>query len=1047
MALICGANLPGFESKTFGEDNAKQVPASQHEDVPRIFPKEPDEAIKTFQAPKGFRMDLIVREPLITSPVAIAYDENGKMYVAEMVDFPFPERTAGKPNGRVRVVLDNDGDGKFDTSSIFVDGLLSPSSVACWKGGVFVATLGDIWYFKNTKGSGEADVRIKVFTGFGLGSPEYMQNGLAWGINHKIYGSAGPNGGEVRQVNRPDAKPVSLAGRDFCFDPVTGELEAVSGGGSQWGNAFDDSYNRFVCKNIAPARHVVLPFHYLARNPYLGVPHLYKPLTSEEGDVAVYRASPPEPWRSVRARRRQELGKNANPGEINEAGYFTAACGITVYRGAAYPPSYRGNLFIAEPAGNLVHRRSLDPDGVSFVSRRVDEKAEVIASSDNFFRPVNFVNAPDGTLHVVDMYREVVEDPKYVPDDLMKTGQVNVEGGRERGRIYRLTPPDFIVPKSPRLGKAATVELVAHLENPNSWWRETAQRLLYERQDRSAVDLLRKLLAKSELPQARLHALWSLEGLKALREEDIAVALADRSAVVREHAVRFAEGKLTRHPELLAKVMPLATDQEPRVRFQVAFTLGQVDVAQTSKSAVLRSSKSADGPSVPKRQDLLRPADLEIGDTAGLEARTTAQGRTIAGLAQIAARDAGDTWIRTAVLSSSVECANNLFETLLRNPAFLRLDGAMVLLKELAFTAGARNQREEVDQVLGAVTTTPDPRVQMSAVVALGDGLRQAHSDLLSRLLDDTSSPASQMLNKLFSHAEQISTDSEAPTDARQDATTLLGYGRFQSVQARLSGLLEARQPQEVQLATVRALARYERPEVATILLDRWRSSPPAVQGEMADALLARSEWIGPFLDAVKTQKVSAAMIGATRRALLLKHADRSVRDRATALFGDVASTPRNEVIARYRTALSSAGDWRRGQQVFERICVACHRFGDKGNDIGPNLSAYGQPSTSSEKLLSNILDPNREVSPEYIGYDVTLKDGRVLAGIVATQTPTSITLKQPGNSMGTIILRNNIEEVTSNNLSLMPEGLEQSINIEDMADLLAFLLAIRGGI
>jgi putative heme-binding domain-containing protein len=216
----------------------------------------------------------------------------------------------------------------------------------------------------------------------------------------------------------------------------------------------------------------------------------------------------------------------------------------------------------------------------------------------------------------------------------------------------------------------------------------------------------------------------------------------------------------------------------------------------------------------------------------------------------------------------------------------------------------------------------------------------------------------------------------------------------------------------------------------------------------MTDVLLARNEWIGPFLDAVKAQKVSAAMIGPARRTSLMKNPDQSIRDHATALFGDTVSAPRNEVINKYRAALSLPGHRDRGQQVFERICLACHRFGDKGSDIGPNLSAYGQPASSSEKLLINILDPNREVAPDYVGYDVTLKDGRVLTGIIGTQTPNSVTLKQPGTGgSGIVILRNNIEEMRSNNLSLMPEGLEQSISVEEMADLLAFLTAIRGGI
>src|SRR5215831_5073570 len=180
-------HLVVFEQEPHAQQ--QQVPVPHREQIPRVSAKTPTEAVKTFQVAKGFHMDLLVHEPLVTSPVAVAYDEDGRMYVAEMVDFPFGKKTGEKPNGRVRVVVDKDGDGTFDTSSIFVDGLSSPSSVVCWKGGVFVATLGDIWYFKDSTGSGQADVRRKVFTGFGIGSLEYMQNGLAWGIDHKIYGS------------------------------------------------------------------------------------------------------------------------------------------------------------------------------------------------------------------------------------------------------------------------------------------------------------------------------------------------------------------------------------------------------------------------------------------------------------------------------------------------------------------------------------------------------------------------------------------------------------------------------------------------------------------------------------------------------------------------------------------------------------------------------------------------------------------------------------------------------------------------------------------
>jgi putative heme-binding domain-containing protein len=185
-------------------------------------------------------------------------------------------------------------------------------------------------------------------------------------------------------------------------------------------------------------------------------------------------------------------------------------------------------------------------------------------------------------------------------------------------------------------------------------------------------------------------------------------------------------------------------------------------------------------------------------------------------------------------------------------------------------------------------------------------------------------------------------------------------------------------------------------------------------------------------------------MIWASRRSLLLNHPDRSTRDRAKALFGDAVSKSRNEVIQRYKAALSLTGDLGRGHQVFERVCAACHRIRDKGNDIGPNLSSYGQPSTSPQSLLTDILDPNRQVSPEYVSYVVVLNDGRVLSGILATQTPNSVTLKREKDGDGMVILRNNIEEMKSSGKSLMPEGLEQNVSVEEMADLLSFLMAIR---
>lgn len=963
-------------------------------------PLEPGEALRTFKVPDGFRMELVASEPLIASPVAIAYDENGNLYVAEMTDYPTPQ---GEPTGRIRLLRDLDGDGKFDTSAVFAGGLKSPSSIACWKGGIFVTTHGDLWYFKgsisstNTQDRIELTERRKIFSGFGLGSLEYMQNNLQWGIDNKVYGATGPNGGSIQRIDTPNTAPVSLAGSDFAFDPMTLSIEPVSGM-SQWGNAFDDSYNRFVCRNIAPARHVVLPLHYLKQNPFLRIPRLFHPLTSEEGDVAVFRISPPEPWRVLRARLRQELSKNANPGEINEAGYFTAACGLTVYRGAAYPPSYRGNLFIAEPAGNLVHRRSLESSGVTFKSKRLDGNSEVITSTDIFFRPVALVNAPDGTLHIVDMYREVVEDPKYVPEELIRSGKVDIRGGVNRGRIYRLTPGNWTAPKPPKLGKNSTSELVAHFQNPNAWWRETAQRLIYESQDRLAIGPLRQLF-ESTNRVGGLHALWALDRMNALTPGEIRRALNDASESVREHALRLAERHFATEPQLVTAALALKTASEPRIRLQLAFTLGEVKNAPLS-------------------------VETEIATA----------------LAEIATRERNDPWVRAAILSSSFDHADKVFAALAKQSDFAKTAEGRGFLKELASTVGHRNRPDEIQNVLSSAART-DSACKVSIAAALADGAGK------SPLKNDPASQAREVFNDALQAANSLLKDAEAPVDLRRDAIVLLGYGAFETLKRTATNLLSANQAEEVQIATVRALARHAQPQTPALLLDTWTSALPSVRAQILDTLLARAEWIEPLFASIEKGIVSPGMLDRNRRNQLLNHADASIRKRATALLGHPGVQSRDAAIQRYKSAGLTNGDHARGKLVFERACITCHRFGGNGYDIGPNLSAYGQESASAEKLLISILDPNREVAPNYAAYWIDLDNGQSLTGIIDTQTPGGVTLKQPGSAEGIVILRSEIKEIKSSNLSLMPEGFEESIDAKDMADLLAFLTAIRGGI
>jgi putative heme-binding domain-containing protein len=239
----------------------------------------------------------------------------------------------------------------------------------------------------------------------------------------------------------------------------------------------------------------------------------------------------------------------------------------------------------------------------------------------------------------------------------------------------------------------------------------------------------------------------------------------------------------------------------------------------------------------------------------------------------------------------------------------------------------------------------------------------------------------------------------------------------------------------------VRALAGFDRPELAGVLLGPFKGYTPGLRSEVVGLLLGRRAWLGPLLDAVRAGTVAPGQVPPTRRALLLNDRDPAVRSRARALFAAEAVGPRAEAVARYRPALAAPGDPDRGRAVFDRECVVCHRLGERGHAVGPNLA--GVRRRTAEEILVNILDPNREVSPEFLEYAVATDDGRVVTGLVAAETPTGVTLRGREGAEQTI-LRRNVAEVSCTGKSLMPEGMERAVTPGEMADLIAYLMRIQ---
>jgi putative membrane-bound dehydrogenase-like protein len=852
---------------------------------------------------------------------------------------------------------------------------------------VYVAAAPDLWYLKDTDGDRRADHKRKVFTGFGDRNQQGGANNLAWHVDHTIYGSGSTNGGAILPAGKQDEPPILLSGRDFRFDPRTARLETVTGS-RQFGNAFDDWFERFICSESKPSYHVVLPQHYLPRNPHLAVSTAIQDLAP--GVTPIFRTSPIEKWREIRSSRRLAAGERAATSAGLSHHVLDAAAGPAVYRGHAYPAAYLGQYFIGCSQNNLIHRRALKPQGATFDSARIDGATEFVRTTDTWFRPVNCVNAPDGTLYVLDMAREVIESI-HIADDVV--AHLDLTSGRDKGRIYRLTPPGFRPPPQPRLRQATTPQLVATLQHPGGWWRDTASRLLFERQDREAIEPLRAQLRTSNSDVGRMHTLWALEGLNALADDDLARGLADSSPGVRQHALRLAERRLRSAPPLLDAALDLSNDPDAKVRFQAALSLGESD-----------------------------------------------DPRVVKALAAIVVRDLDDPWIRPAVLSSCAHRSDLLLVALTQRADFLSKAPAAAWLEELATVVGARNGSAEVDRTCQAITAGPLTTGHRTAVLlGLGAGLQRSQRTLDALATHDRLELAA-LLQQALDTASATAVDTQAALGDRQRSVRLLGYAPLARARGPLISLLTPRHPEALQLSAVRTLARHANTELAAPLVAAWLGATPKVQEEIIAALASRENWIGPLLDACTTGEIQPAQVPRTSRASLLAHGDPRLRERAEQLFA-ASSSPRADIVARYRSALSLAGDAARGDQVYQRECMACHRLGERGFQVGPNLALIR--NRTPEALLEAIMDPNREVQPNYVNYLLVDDSGRTLSGLLQAETAASVTLARDKGVTETI-QKQNIDELKSSGLSLMPEGLEKTIDPQGLADLLAFLRQVQ---
>jgi putative membrane-bound dehydrogenase-like protein len=980
FVAICGMNKDAC-----GQAAPDSLDRDYATELPRVPPTEPAEALKAFQVAPGFRIEQVAAEPLVASPVAVAFDENGRLFVAEMRGY---SENKDEHLSRIRLVEDTDGDGKFDKSTVFVEGLAWPTAVFYWAGGVLVADAPDILYFKDTNGDGKADERKLLYTGLGTGNVQGLINSFQWGLDNRIYAAVSGSGAQLRPGDDKDAKPLVLRGRDIAIDPRTWAVTPVSGG-AQHGLSFDDWGNRFVCSNSDHLQQVMYEDRYLARNPYLAAPSPRKSIAADGPQADVFRTSPVEAWRVVRTRLRvQGIVKGPVEGGGRAAGYFTGATGATIYRGNAWPDDWHGLAIVGDVGSNLVHRKRLEPDGVAFIGKRIDAKCEFVTSTDNWFRPVQFANAPDGTLYILDMYREVIEHPDSLPPIIKK--HLDLTSGRDRGRIYRVVPESFRQRRLSKLGSLSTPDLVALLENSNGWHRDTAARLLYERQDKRAIGPLFALARNSQSATGRLHALYALDGLNALTPDILLPRLSDEASPVCRHAVRLAEQFARDSEPIRYKLRGITGDTNPQVRYQLAFSLGEL-------------------PSSPQRNR---------------------------DLAELAKRDASDAYIRAAILSSLAEGAGEVLAILSADAKFRETKEGQEVLGSLAAQIGKQQRPDDVTQTLKVLTELARANSAVLKVIVQRLSARPG-TPLAEQVAAATGGKAEELIKGMIVQAAQRAADEKAPLKARVAAVEQLRLAGFADQQQLLASLLVPTTPVDLQAAVLTTLGAYDAAGVADVVLSRFAAFSPRLKSQATDVLLSRPAWTIALLAAIEAGRVSTGDLDPVRLKLLTESRDETIRSRATKLLAGSQVSRRADVVEAYRGTLEMKGDAERGKLMFTKICAACHRVQGVGQDIGPNLAAM--KSRGAEAILLNVLDPNREVNPQYLSYAVLTTDGRQLTGLISAETATSVTLRRADNAMDTI-LRIDIEQLKSTGMSLMPEGMEKQIDKQSMADLLEYL-------
>lgn len=968
-----------FELFPIGDFDEEWSPESRSSDMgysitgesilPRRLPLSPEESLTKWELdlPEDYEIRLVAAEPLVCDPVDVVWDENGRMFVAEMRDYPLPNE--GEPYlSRIRLLTDSDGDGVMDKSVVWADEMDHVQGLLPMNGGLLATTRTAILFLKDTDGDDKAD-EIKPL--FHSNEPRHNQLQVSsprYGIDNNIYLSNGLDGKEIYPEGDPD-KVLEFPRLNLRYDPREGGLKLSTGTG-QYGGTLDAFGRHFFCSNRNPIMFAVMPHEAVKRTPLAAI------------SVGHEDIQPPgAPVRPIAL---------SHTTSAAHAGTHTAACGIGVYTGD-WLPDLTGDVFVCDPTAQLVTRNTLIPKGATFSAERVGEDREFLASGDEWCRPVQVRNGPDGALYIVDMYRRFIDHARFFPEEFSKSHYMRA--GFDQGRIWKIAPKGESRTTAPLPDKPE--ELVAALSNPNGWTRTNAQRIIVEKQLKEVVPLLRETLADPETEPAMAHCLGTLEGLGELSAEDLCLAFETPwTFSTTEPALEFAsEMELTQ--QLEKHILSFGNAESSRMRF-LALSLFP---------------------------DL--PWNVET-------------------LAKGIARSPEDTWFRKAVMSSIPDSAPSILSSLLKNETFLSKnnEGSGETLEDFARLTANLGNIEALQQTLALLEG--DPKWWHFEVVSgLSTGLRASPLKQKSVAALISAAPPElgegvNTLQKLLSSASEIALDRSRPEADRITALSLVAQQPWEEKTEIVEKLLQPSEAPAIQAAAVQMLSRDNRETVAQFFFDRWDSLAPTPLREALALITGNTKSGLALMKRMQAGEINPAIMPPMTRWSYGRSSNEEIKSLALELFGQ-ASANRAKVIKEFGAALDShPGDPAKGELVFQTAtCFTCHKVGEIGMDVGPSLNDV--KIKPAEALLTDILDPNRAVEERWVSMTIETKEGRVLTGLVASEDSASVNLRLPGG-LTESIPRIEIAKVSSTGMSLMPEGLEAAMSKEDMANLIAFL-------